>query len=173
MRHPAQTESRIGELFLDRLCVSPRTVPHRTLVRSGGDFLDVNGLLRRIELAGQRHMRGREVSNGFRVFDDPDGVIIVRHKDDSLGFPFRVPHGSASTPAFLDAIGAAGLRVLGCTTLVADPAGARSVLLLRRQRAERNEAATRQENKNDTAPGHPFLLLPPQPAFRPASHPPG
>src|SRR6266478_2249466 len=103
------------------------------LVRSGGDFLDVNRLLRRIELAGQQDMRGRVVSDGFRIFDHPDGVIFVRHKDGSLGFPFRVPYRGTSTPAFLHAIGATRLRVLGSATLVADPTGPRSVLLLRRE----------------------------------------
>jgi hypothetical protein len=128
----------------------------------------MNRLLRRIELAGERHMRGGEVSNDFWIFDHPDGAIVIGHKDGSLGFPFRVPDRSTSTPTFLHAIRAAGLGVLGRTTLVAYPTGARSVLLLRRQRAERNEAATSQENKNDSTPGHPFLLLPPQPAFTPA-----
>ncbi len=62
-----------------------------TLVRGRRDFFDVNGFLRRIEMAGQQHMRGREVSNGFWIFDNPDCLIIVCHKDGSLGFPFRVP----------------------------------------------------------------------------------
>jgi len=108
-------------------------VPPATLLGRGCDFLGVNGLLRGIELAGQQDMCGREVLNGFGVFDDPDGLIIVGYKDGSAGFPFRVSNGSASTPAFLDAIGAAGFRVLGTTALIADPTGARRVLLLCRR----------------------------------------
>ena len=104
-----------------------------TLVRDRGDFLDVNGLLGGIELAGQAHMRGGKVPNGFGIFDDPESLIRVGDKDRSLGFPFRVAHGSTSTPAFLDAIGAAGLGVLGGATLVADPTGARCALWLRGQ----------------------------------------
>jgi len=60
-------------------------------------------------------------------------VIVVRHKDGSLGFPFRVSHRSASAPAFLHAIRAAGLRVFGSASLIADPTGPRGVLLLRRE----------------------------------------
>jgi hypothetical protein len=71
----------------------------------------MNRLLRRIELAGERHMRGGEVSNDFWIFDHPDGAIVIGHKDGSLGFPFRVPDRSTSTPTFLHAIRAAGLGV--------------------------------------------------------------
>src|SRR5207249_1772519 len=131
-----------------------------TLLRSGGDLLNVKRLLRGIEFALQHHMRSREVPNGFGVFDDPNSLIIICYKDGSLGFPFRVPHRSASTPAFLHAIRAASLRVFGPTTLVADPAGPRCVLLLRRKRAEGHQTANEQENKNNPAPGHAFLLLP-------------
>ena len=46
-------------------------------------------------MAGQHHTRGRVVSDGFRIFDHPDDVIFVRHKDGSLGFPFRVPSTEA------------------------------------------------------------------------------
>jgi len=106
-------------------------------------------------------MRGRKVPNGFWVFDYPDSLIIICYKDGSLGFPFRVPHRSATTPAFLHAIRAAGLRVFGPTTLVADPTDTRCVLLLRRQRAERHETANEQENKNNPPPDHPFPPLPP------------
>ncbi len=97
----------------------------------GRDFPDVNGLLRSIELAGHHHMRGGEVPDGFRIFDNPDGVILVCHKDGPLGFPFRVPDRGTSTPAFLHAIRAARLRVLGPASLIADPTGPRGVLLLR------------------------------------------
>jgi hypothetical protein len=62
------------------------------LLRSGGDFLDVKRLLGRIKLAGQHDVRGREVLNGFGIFDNPDGLIIVSYEDGSLGFPFRVTH---------------------------------------------------------------------------------
>ncbi len=75
-------------------------------------------------------MRGREVPNGFRIFDYPDSLIIICYKDGPLGFPFRVPHRSASTPAFLHAIPAAGLRVLGSATLITNPTGMRCVPLL-------------------------------------------
>src|SRR5260370_21055345 len=108
-------------------------VPPATLLGRGCDFLGVNGLLRGSELAGQQDMCGREVLNGFGIFDDPDGSIIVGYKDGPAGFPFRVAHGSASTPAFLHAIRAAGFRVLGATALIADPTGPRRVLLLCRQ----------------------------------------
>src|SRR6267378_4274535 len=106
-------------------------------------------------------MRGREVPNGFRIFHNPDFLIIVCYKDGPLGFPFRMPHGSTSTPAFLHAIRAAGLRVLGSTTLITDPTGPRCVPLLRRHGSERHKAANEQENKNHPAPDHPILLLPP------------
>ncbi len=113
-------------------------VPLTTLLGGGSDFFNVNDLLRGIELAGQQDMCGREILNGFGIFDDPDGLIIVGYKDGSAGFPFRVPHGSASTPAFLHAIRAAGFRVLSATALIADPAssrraGPRCVLLLCRR----------------------------------------
>ncbi len=75
-------------------------------------------------------MRGREVPYGFRILDNPDSLIIVRYKDGVLGFPFRVPHRSTSTPAFLNAIRAAGLRVLGSATLVTDPTNTRCVCSL-------------------------------------------
>src|SRR5260370_41576780 len=76
-----------------------------------------------MELARQQHMRGREVPHGFRIFDDPDSLIIVCYKDGALAFPFGVPHRSTSTPAFLHAIRAAGLGVLGSATLITDPTG--------------------------------------------------
>ncbi len=101
-----------------------------TFLRSGGDLLNVNRFLRRIEFARQQHMRGREVANGFRIFDDPDSLIIVCYKDGALGFPFRMPNRSTSTPAFLHAIRAARLRVLGSATLVTDSTGTRCVPLL-------------------------------------------
>jgi len=101
-----------------------------TLLRSGGDLLNVNRLLRRIEFARQLHVRGREVPNGLRIFDNPDSLIIVYYKDGALGFPFRMPHRSASPPAFLHAIRAAGLRVLGSATLITDPTGTSCVPLL-------------------------------------------
>jgi hypothetical protein len=101
-----------------------------TLLRSGGDLLNVKGLLRRIEFARQLHVRGREVPNGLRIFDYPDSLVIICHKDGSLGFPFRMPHRSASPPAFLHAIRAAGLRVLGSATLITDPTGTSCVPLL-------------------------------------------
>jgi hypothetical protein len=65
---------------------SVKGAPHNSkgcptrLLGSGGDFLDVNGLLRRIELAGQNDVRGREVPDGFRIFDNPDGLIFICHK---------------------------------------------------------------------------------------------
>ena len=104
---------------------------------SGADFLDVKGLLRGIEIAGEQHMRGREVLNGFGVFDYPDRVIIVGYEDGSLGFPFLVAYRSTSAPAFLDAIRAAGLGVLGSATFITDPtcsrrACSRRASLLRR-----------------------------------------
>jgi len=102
-----------------------------TLLRSGGDLLNVKGLLRRIEFARQLHVRGREVPNGLRIFDYPDSLVIICHKDGSLGFPFRMPHRSASTPAFLHAIRAAGLRVLRSATLITDPTGTSCVPLVR------------------------------------------
>jgi hypothetical protein len=94
-------------------------------------------------------VRGGEVLDGFGVFDNPDGLIGVGDKDGTLGFPFRVTDGSAATPAFLDAVSAAGLGVLGGARFIADPTGARCALLLRRQRAERRKTATQQEGKND------------------------
>ena len=81
----------------------------------------MKGLLRGIEIAGEQHMRGREVLNGFGVFDYPDRAIIVGYEDGSLGFPFRVAYRSTSTPAFLNAIRAAGLGVLGSATFITDP----------------------------------------------------
>jgi hypothetical protein len=75
-------------------------------------------------------MRGREAPNSFRIFDNPDSLIIVGYKDGALGFPFRMPHRSTSTPAFLHAIRAAGLRVLDSATLIADPTGTSCVPLL-------------------------------------------
>jgi len=57
-----------------------------------GDFLDANRLLRGIELACQHDVRGWEVLDGLRIFYNPDCLIIVCHKDGSLGFPFRVSH---------------------------------------------------------------------------------
>ncbi len=94
------------------------------LLRGGGDFLDVKRLLGRIELARQHDMRGREVLNGFSILDNPDSLVLVRHKDGSLGFPFRVADRSASAPTFLHAIRSTRLGVLGRATLVADPTGA-------------------------------------------------
>jgi hypothetical protein len=104
----------------------------RTLLRSGGDLLNVNRLLRRVEFSRQHYMHSGEVDNGFRIFDNPDCLIVVRYKDGSLRFPFRVPDRSTSAPAFLHAIRAAGLCVLDSATLIADPAGTRCVPLLRR-----------------------------------------
>jgi hypothetical protein len=139
----------------------------RTSLGCGGsDFLDVNGLLRRIEIAGKQHMRGREIPDSFRILNNPDGLIPISYKDGSLGFPFRVSHRSASTPAFLHAIRAAGFRVLGSTTLITDPTCPRGVLRMRPQRGECHEPASKQENKNNPASDHSFLLLPP-PASRP------
>src|SRR5208282_5794644 len=103
-----------------------------TLLRSGCDLLHVNRLLRRIEFGLQRHMRGGEVSNGFRIFYNPDCLIIVCYKDGPLGFPFRVAHRRTPAPAFLHAIRASGLRVLSSATLIADPTGTRFFNLLRR-----------------------------------------
>jgi hypothetical protein len=86
-------------------------------------------------------MRSGKVRNSLRVFDYPDSFIGIGNKDGSLGFPFRVSHRSASTPTFLHAIRTASLRVLGPTSLVADPSCPRYIHLLRRQRAERHETA--------------------------------
>jgi hypothetical protein len=132
-----------------------------TLLRGGGDFLGVKGLLGGIELAGELDMLGGEVFDGFGIFDDPDGVIAVGYKDGALGFPFRVADGSAAAPAFLDAIGAAGFGVLGGASFIADPAGARGVFLLRRDGAKQEETASEREDKNN--PGHHFSLRLPQP----------
>ena len=88
-------------------------------------------LLRRIELAGQHHMSGGEVLNGFWIIDNPDCLIFVSYKHWSLGFPFRMPYRGTATPAFLHAIRAARLRVLGSATFIADPTRSRVVLLLR------------------------------------------
>ncbi len=99
-------------------------------------------------------MRSREVPNGFWIFDNPDCLIIVSYKDGSLRFPFRMPDRGTATPAFLHAIRAAGLRVFGPTSLVADPTSSRRVLLLGWRRAERCETANKQENKSNPAPGH-------------------
>ena len=95
------------------------------LLCSRADFLNVNRLLRRIKLADHYHMRGGEISDGLRIIDDPDGAIIITYKDGSLWFPFRVAYRSASTPAFLNAIRAAGLGVIGSTTFITDPTGSR------------------------------------------------
>jgi hypothetical protein len=57
-------------------------------------------------------MRGREVPNGFGIFDNPDCLIIVSYKDGPLGFPFRMAHRSTPTPAFLHAICAASRYAL-------------------------------------------------------------
>jgi hypothetical protein len=103
------------------------------LVGGEGGFLDVDGFLCGIELAGQQHVHGGEVLHGFWIFDDPDGLIRVGDKDGALGFPFGVTDGSAATPAFLDAIGAARFGVLGGARFIADPTGASYVVLLRRQ----------------------------------------
>lgn len=81
------------------------------LVCGGGDFLNVDDLFRRIELAGEQDVRGGEVLDGFVVFDDPDSFIRVGDKDGALWFPFGVTDGGAAPPAFLDAIGAAGFGV--------------------------------------------------------------
>jgi hypothetical protein len=132
-------------------------------LRSGSDFLDVKRLLRRIELAGQQHMGGGEVLNGFWIFDNPDCPIIFSYEDGSLGFPFRMPYRSASPPTFLHAIRATWLRVFGPTSLVADPTGPRCAPLLRGRCAGRYETANKQEKKNHPAPNHLFLLLPAQP----------
>jgi hypothetical protein len=102
-----------------------------SLTASGDDLLNLNRLPLRIEFARQHDMRGREVPNGFRIVDNPDCVIIVCYKDGPLRFPFRVPHRSTSTPAFLYAIRAARLRVLSSATLITNPTGMRCVPLLR------------------------------------------
>jgi hypothetical protein len=70
-----------------------------------------------------------------------------------------VADGSASTPAFLDAIGAAGFGVLGGASFVADPAGARGGLLLGGEGAERGESTNQQEDKRNSAGDHCFLLV--------------
>jgi hypothetical protein len=57
-------------------------------------------------------------------------LIVVCHKDGPLGFPFGVPHRSTPTPAFLDTIRAARLRVLRSATLITDPTRAGCVRLL-------------------------------------------
>jgi len=75
-------------------------------------------------------MRGGEVLDGFRIFDNPNGLITVGYEDGSLWFPFWMANRSASPPAFLHAIRTAGLRVLGGTAFVADPTGPRGVPLL-------------------------------------------
>jgi hypothetical protein len=121
----------------------------------------MNRFLCRIEFSGQQHVSRGEVRNSLRVFDYPDSSVIIGKKDGSLGFPFRVSYRSASTPTFLHAIRTASLRVFGPTSLVADPSCPRSVLLLRRQRAERHETANEQENENNPTPNHAYLLLVP------------
>ena len=121
-------------------------------------------LLRRIKLADQHHMGSGEVPNGFRICDNPDCLIIVSYEDGSLRFPFRMPHRSSSPPAFLHAIRAARLRVLGRTTLITDPTGPRCVLLLRPDGTERRETANKQQKKNNSAPDHLFFLQPLQSA---------
>ena len=95
-----------------------------------GDFLDVNELLGGIELAGQQDVGGGEVLDGFGIFEDPDGLIGIGDENGALGFPFGMANGSAATPAFLDAIGAAGFGVQGGTRFIADPTGPRCALLL-------------------------------------------
>jgi hypothetical protein len=134
------------------------------LLRSGGDFLDVNEFLGGIEFAGELDVLGGEVLDGFGVFDNPDGVIVVwrdlvGYKDGALRFPFRVADGSAAAPAFLHAIGAAGFGVLGGARFIADPAGARGGLLLRGDGAEREKTANQQGSKDYPAASHSFLLL--------------
>src|ERR1700680_2963421 len=101
-----------------------------TLLRDGRDFLDANRFCRGIEFARQRYVGGREVPNNFRIFDNPDSSIIVGHKNSALRFPFRVPHRSASTPAFPHAICADGLGVLGASTFIAAPTRTSCILFL-------------------------------------------
>jgi hypothetical protein len=126
------------------------------LLRSGGDFLYVNRLLGRIKLAGQHDVRGREVLNGFGIFDNPDGLIIVSYEDGSLGFPFRVTHGSTPTPAFLHAIRASGLRVVDSATLITDPTGPGCFPFLSRHGSDRHKNADEKEKKKSPAPDHPY-----------------
>ena len=78
----------------------------------------------------EHHVLSREVPNGFRIFDNPDCLIIVCYKDGPLGLPFRVAHRSTPTPAFLHAIRAPGLRVLGSAALITQPTGAGCTPLL-------------------------------------------
>jgi hypothetical protein len=109
-------------------------------------------------------MGSGEVLNGFRICHNPDRLIIISYKDGSLRFPLRMPYRSASPPAFLHAIRAAGLRVLGRTTLITDPTGPRCVLLLRPNGTERRETTNKQQKKNNSAPDHLFFFLLLQPA---------
>jgi len=108
-------------------------------------------------------MGGREIFDGFGIFDDPDCSIIVRYKNGPLRFPLRVTDRSASPPAFLHAVCASGLRVLGSAAFITDPAGTRRILLLCREWAERRENARKQEKKNYSATDH---LFPPAGATR-------
>src|SRR5207249_10236909 len=63
--------------------ISPPSL-HSFPTRRSSDLLHVNRLPRRIEVARQHHMRGREVPNSFWVFDYPDSLIIICYKDGSL-----------------------------------------------------------------------------------------
>jgi hypothetical protein len=83
----------------------------RALLRGGINLLNMNRPLRRIEFARHHHKRRREVSDGFRVFDNPDSLILVCYKDSPWGFHSGCP--TEAPPAFLHAIRAAGIRVLG------------------------------------------------------------
>jgi len=130
-------EAEVTSHSLERLAglksgayIKSKSSTSEALLRGGRDFLDVNGFLGGMELAGEQDVGGGEVLDGFGVFDDPDGLIGVGDEDGALGFPFGVTDGSAATPTFLDAIGAAGLGVLGGARFIADPAGPRCILLL-------------------------------------------
>src|ERR1700675_3926231 len=63
-----------------------------TLLRDGRDLLNANRFLCRIEFASHGYVRGREVPHSFRIFDDPDSLVIVGYEDGSLRFPFRMSH---------------------------------------------------------------------------------
>jgi hypothetical protein len=75
-------------------------------------------------------MYGREILHRFWVFDNPDYPVIVGNEYGSLRFPFRVTHRRAATPAFLDAVGSARFGVFCRASLIANPAGLGSILLL-------------------------------------------